>query len=103
VIIWRNSSLLKWHVLMTIFFRNQHEVFLQHVLCTLPKSVVLAQRKCPQDMLLVYTTNDTEHGSVTCTVNSWMWIVAPKIPKLCQLTCLDTLKVAMIPGIFPGG
>jgi hypothetical protein len=59
------GALLKWCVLMTTFFKNQHEGFLQHVLHTLPKTVVLAQKKGPQDILLVYTTKGPERGSVT--------------------------------------
>jgi hypothetical protein len=32
-----------------------------------------------------------------------MWIVAPQILKFCQLTCLDTLKVAMLKKIQISG
>jgi len=50
---------------MTIFLKLQHEGFLQHVLHTLPKPVVLPQKQGPQDILLVYITKGTEHGFVT--------------------------------------
>lgn len=38
------------------------------------------------------------HWTWICKLNLqyWMWIVASQILKFCQLTCLDTLKVAML-------